>query len=485
MRLRLFRRAVLVLCGSMLAGGAAGRADIQNPGRSSFPGERSVNRQGEKPPNAVAVTTGVVQGGTVTVVLRARGHSGEMVDFLLRTPPEHGTLDGAPHQLTLSSASVTYTPRPGDDAQEDSFTYAVQTRSSPVSAEARVVVRIQEPPPALAFSPAELDFGTVKAGESTRAEVTLTNQGGGEATGRLDPPAPWVVEGPTSYRLLRGASQTFTLVFKPFDEHAYTDALHLRYETGGGVRLVGTGLGGKVAGAPVGAPVGTLAGGPSSPGSAPGADDTPASLPPVAADGSRPGQDPGAPVSVASLPVGAGVTHLEPSFAGGGMPSMPSATDAAGADPEGDGVSSFNIVARGRTTLDLNWRALSPPPKSYRVELQHLSLDPDGKLIVEWLPYARVEFTTAHGFVNARLSGLSPDSQEWVRIVAVDLNGQLTTPSPMRVVYTLPPATWWRPTPLKVLFALLLLCGGLVLRNRLEVNQILREIDDPRRVREA
>ncbi len=253
-------RAVLVLWALTLCGAA--RADIQNPGRSSFPGERSVNRQGEKPPNAVAVTAGVVQGGTVTILLRARGHAGEMVDFLLRTPPEHGTLDAAPRQLTLNTASVTYTQRPGDDAPEDSFTYAVQTRTSAVSSEERVTIRIQEPPPVLATVPSELDFGAVKAGESTRAEVTLTNQGGGEATGRLEPPAPWTVDGPASYRLARGASQTFALVFQPTGEQAYVDALHFRYETGGGVRLIGTGLAGPGQRAMVGGTEAALAGHP-------------------------------------------------------------------------------------------------------------------------------------------------------------------------------------------------------------------------------
>ncbi len=479
---RFFRRVVLALWALALSGVA--RADIQNPGRSSFPGERIVRRQGERPPNAVPVTTGVVQGSTVTVVLRARGHAGDMIDFLLRTPPEHGTLDANPRQLTLSSAAVVYTPRPGDDALEDSFTYAVQTRGSPVSAEVRVVIHIQEPPPVLAFSPAELDFGTVKAGESTRAEVTLTNQGGGEATGRLDPPAPWVVEGPTSYRLPRGASQTFALVFKPSDERAYTDALHFRYETGGGVRLVGTGLGGPAPAPAAGGTDGALAGHPLSPRSVPGVNAA-ASLPPVTSGAPQLVRDSGAPVPVASPPINTGVTHLEPSVQGDGLPSMPSATDPAGADSDVSGVTALSVRARGRTTLDLSWRVPTPPPKSYRVELRYLSLDPDDRLVVEWRPYARVEFTTAQGFVNARLTGLSPDSQECLRIVAVDATGQLATPSPLLVVDTLPPATWWRPTPLKVLFALLLLCGGLVLRNRWEVSQMLREIDDSRRRREA
>ena len=476
MRPRLFRRAVLVLWTLTLCGGV--RADIQNPGRSSFPGERSVNRQGERPPNAVAVTAEVVQGNTVTITLRARGHAGEMVDFLIRTPPEHGTLAGPPRQLTLNTASVVYLPRPGDDSLADSFTYAVQTRDSPVSAEERVTIRIQDAPPVLAIVPAELDFGAVKAGESTRAEVTLTNQGGGEAVGRLDPPAPWVVDGPATYHLVRGASQTFALVFQPTGEHAYADALHFRYEIGGGVRLVGTGLGGPRPPSAIGGTDPTLAGHPVLPHAVPGVNDDAASLPPTVADPSRTERhDPGAPVPVASPRA----ASLEPSIQGNGAPSMPSALDPAGTDYNDNGVSGFSVRARGRTTVDLSWRALTPPPKSYRVELRYLSLDRDDRLIVEWRPYARVDFETAHGFVNARLSGLTPASEVCVRIVAVDASGRLATPSPLRVMYTLPPSTWWQPTPLKVLCALLLLCGGLAVRHRWEVHQILREIDDSRR----
>ncbi len=473
MRSRFFRRAVLVVWTLLLCGLA--HADIQNPGRSSFPGERNVNRQGEKPPNALAVTASVVQGGTVSIVLRARGHAGEMVDFLLRTPPEHGTLDVAPHQLTLNSASVTYTPRPGDDALADSFTYAVQTRTSAVSAEERVTIHIQDAPPVLAFVPSELDFGAVKAGESTRVEVTLTNQGGSEAVGRVDPPAPWVVDGPASYHLRRGASQTFALVFQPTGEHAYADALHFRYEIGGGVRLVGTGLAGPNQPV-VGGTEAALAGHPLSPRTAPGVNDT-ASLPPAVADVSRPGHAPGAPVPLATP----AANSLEPAIQGGGGLSMPSAINPLGADLDDHGVTGFSVTGHGRTTLDLSWRMPNPPPKSYRVELRYLSLDPDDRLVVEWRPYAQVDFETAHGFVNARVSGLSPASEACVRIVAVDAAGRLAAPSPLLVMHTLPPSTWWRPTPLKVLFALLLLCGGLALRHRWEVNQILGEINESRR----
>ncbi len=126
-----------------------------------------------------------------------------------------------------------------------------------------------------------------------------------------------------------------------------------------------------------------------------------------------------------------------------------------------------------------------PTPKSYRVEMQHLSLDPNDKLVVDWRPYALVEFKAEHGFVNAQVSGLPANTPQGLRIVAVDTTGRLATPSRLRVVYTLPPATWWRPTPLKVLFALLLVCGGLMLRQRLETRQILSELDASRVRRES
>ncbi len=307
------RRAILFGAALMLLGAAA-RADIQNPGRSSFPGDRATERQGERPASGVPQTVAVAEGRSVTIILRARGHAGEMIDFLLRTPPAHGTLDGEVRQLTLNTAAVVYSHRPGDDANADSFSFAVQTRGSSVSAEAVVTVRIQEPPPSLVAVPAELDFGTVKAGGSTRAEVTLTNAGGGEASGRLDPPSPWEVDGPTAYRLSRGASQTFALVFRPEAERVYTEVLHFRDETGGGVRVVGTGLGGPPA-QKFALPPGTNAELAAARSALAGAN-AQASAP--EGDSTRSAVGPGAPTVPAASPTASvGVASLEPAGRGG------------------------------------------------------------------------------------------------------------------------------------------------------------------------
>ena len=116
-------------------------------------------------------------------------------------------------------------------------------------------------PPVLAITPAELDFGLVKAGESAQAEFTLENQGGSEASGRVEPPAPFAVDGPAEYRLARGARRTFRIVFRPTTDQVFNEALHFQFETGGGVGLVGTGLAapgeGLVARANPGNPVAT------------------------------------------------------------------------------------------------------------------------------------------------------------------------------------------------------------------------------------
>ena len=127
----------------------------------------------------------------------------------------------------------------------------------------------------------------------------------------------------------------------------------------------------------------------------------------------------------------------------------------------------------------------SPAPKRYRVEIRYLSLDPDDRLLVDWRPYAQVEYQPAPGFVTAHLYGLSPETQVCLRVVSVDAAGRLSTPSPLMITYTLPAATWWRPTALKLLWVLLFICGGMVVRNRWETSQILREIDESRRHRMA
>ena len=238
-----WRGLALAVCALALLSGPAARGDIQKSSKAGSPGDRGARRQ-EPPPSAVAGTARVNLDGSVEIVLQSHGGGGQEVDFLIRQPPAHGTLTGPPRQLTRNTVAVTYVHRVGDGPQDDVFTFAVQVLGGKVSAAERVVITVADTAPDLAVSPAELDFGAVNAGDTSRAEITLENRGGGVASGEFAPPAPWEVDGSSSYRLARGERQTFALVFRPVRSASFSENVRLAGEAGGRtVRLIGIGLG--------------------------------------------------------------------------------------------------------------------------------------------------------------------------------------------------------------------------------------------------
>ena len=450
--------------------------DIQQPPRAHAPGERRVQRRGEGPAIALSAEALVEQGGTVVIVLHADGQIGKSLDFQVRTRPQHGTITGGPSRISRNSESVVYNHTPGDDATDDEFTFCVQAPGSALSAPETVHVRIVPSPPLLVASPGELDFGAVKAGDSARAQLTLENRGGSETSGVVSPPAPWVVEGSPGYRLGRGASQTFQIVFRPREEQAFTENLHFQHETGGGVRLVGTGLAdptrvvaSKVAEAPasdVGSGDGSLTLFPAVSASPP-----PPSPAPAIANAS----------AKATLPDPVAAVRTNPNEQIGPLHDLTLGPRDQTAIPLNEAmVKRVDVRSVGSSTVDLAWKPPDPKPASYRVELRYLSME-DDKVRLDWRPYALVEVNAGRDEVTAHLRGLPSTGLQFVRVVAVDHAGRLSSPSPLLTLALHPPSTWWHPTLLKVLAALLLVCGGLVLYKRWEDQQMLQEIDASRR----
>ena len=233
-------RAVCVLA---LLSGPVARGDIQKSSKAAGQSERA-RHQEEPPPSAVAGKASVNLDGSVEIVLQAHGGESQEVDFLVRQPPAHGTLAGPPRQLTRNTAAITYVHRAGDGARDDVFTFAVQVLGGRVSASAPVVIGVADSAPELVATPVELDFGAVNAGDTSRAEITLENRGGGVTAGELVPPAPWEVAGPPGYRLARGERRTFPLVFRPVRDGSFSETMRLPGQGGGrGVHLIGIGLG--------------------------------------------------------------------------------------------------------------------------------------------------------------------------------------------------------------------------------------------------
>lgn len=454
------------------------RADIQQARQRRLPANRSLR---DLPPNGVEQTVQVNLGGRVDITLEAHGQTGKTIEFILRDLPLHGTLTDL-RPLTRNSAAVTYVQDPGDPAENDQFTYAVQARGSVVSAATAVPIQIIPLPPRLIATPAALDFGVVDVGGTSRAQVTIENQGGSVAAGRLLPPSPWVIEGSPDYRIAPGEKRTFQLVFTPGFGKVFEDEVVLGNLASQRVRLVGTGIGReaplKLAAADAGGnPV--EARGAGSTGRVALGDLGSASAARSVASGGRAGApggaaaagSPGNPAGPAPTPFAASPTVL------------PGAPNPAGRDPailNDAGVEKLEVRWSDAHGMKIAWKTPSPPPKGYRVELRYLSLDPDHNLVVDWRSYARVEFTTAAGETAAVLCGLPSGTRQTVRVVAVDGQGRAAAPSSFVQADLAPGANWLRITPLRLMLMALAVCLALIWRRKRETRLILQSISDAR-----
>jgi hypothetical protein len=173
------------------------------------------------PPMAKPVSASVFLGQSVEIPLLIGGRVVEPVTFLIRKPPQHGTLSGL-KRTGKTSASVTYTPEPAAAPGSDTFSFAAQSLDSPVSASAPVWIQVQEPLPVLEFEK-EMNYGTVFLGDSAAKPLVLRNSGGGVASGVIRGNPPWKVGAEPSYRIAPGASFTVPLVFEPREERDFSE----------------------------------------------------------------------------------------------------------------------------------------------------------------------------------------------------------------------------------------------------------------------
>jgi hypothetical protein len=453
------------------------RADIQDPNKPHGKGAREQRR--EPPANGVPQTETIDQGGRVEIILHSQGQIGKWVDFLIRSQPAHGSLLGRPRQLTRNTASVIYVHHADDGPGTDSFTYSVQVDGTAVSAPVPITIEIRDTAPAVVVSPAELDFGAVRVGDTSGADLVLQNQGGGEAVGRLELPAPWTVDGAADYRLTRGQQQSFHILFGPKSGRSFSETVPLQTDTGAPVHLLGTGLGRP--GEPAAVAVAAVS--PLSPPSAqPAPAPSPAAPPAVALAPSTP--SPAAPPRLAGPNAVANVDPLQ------GMQVGPDPVPGAPPSVVWDnpalltfydsGVKQIKLRGAGRTTLDISWKPLTPAPKSYRIELRYLAIDHDQRLRVDWRPYAKADIHMGKDLCTATVRDLAPQTLQTLRVVALDFSGRVAGASATLQAFTLPASTFWRVTPLRVFVVLLLVCFGLAVRRRLDDRRLIREIDEAR-----
>ncbi len=458
----------------------AGWSDIQAPTTAKGGGAKEQRR--EQPAHGVDQEIAVDQGGSVELTLRARGQIGKWIDFAIRTQPEHGSV-GELRQVNRDSATITYTHRAADGPGTDSFAFVVHAPGSEVSAPATVNVTIRDTPPAIVANPAELDFGAVKVGDTSGADLTLQNSGGGEAIGRLDLPRPWVVEGSADYRLARGQQQTFHVLFAPQTGRSFSETLPLPSLAGPPTHLLGTGLG-RPGEAELAASTGFVSGlNASSPAAGAGISAARAAGAGTKAEiaafsrSERPG-DSSTANPAASEPQQVIQIPDDTAAAAAGNPFVH--LDTSGYSTLYDsGIKHLQFRGATRTTLDISWQGLNPAPKNYRIELRYLTIDGE-KLGIDWRPYGQVTIQASTGLCTATIRGITPGTRQTVRVVAVDFSGRLLAGSATIQANTLPPSTFWQITPLKTLFGLLLLCGALVVRRRWEERQLLRAMAESR-----
>ena len=171
--------------------------------------------KGVAPPPVISQTIAVRRGEKIEVPLGIYGTRGELLEFLIRTPPAHGKLS-AIKSMTMNTATVTYTPSLRATAAEDRFAYAVRG-SEGVSAPGVITLRFVEPVVAAPRlrAPNEIDFPPVFPGQRSTAEMELANEGGGMIEGEIAAPDPWSIEGLKFFRLGAGQRTTIKLVFTP------------------------------------------------------------------------------------------------------------------------------------------------------------------------------------------------------------------------------------------------------------------------------
>ncbi|MFV0337068.1 MAG: hypothetical protein ACK5LK_02325 [Chthoniobacterales bacterium] len=192
---------------------------------SSFAAKEEFISPGPSPPIAKNIEITVYVGETVDIPLQALGRAADQSKFLLRSYPKFGNL-GEIIPAKPGHATINYEHRKGGAVGiTDSFTYAVQSHDSPVSAPGKVLIRIIERPPVFEI-PKVVDFGEVISGRSKKKIFTISNQGGGVISGQIKVFPPWYLTAPPYYHLGAGQKQQIEVEIRPeetgdFSEHIF------------------------------------------------------------------------------------------------------------------------------------------------------------------------------------------------------------------------------------------------------------------------
>jgi hypothetical protein len=191
------------------------------------------------PPMAQPQSLSVFRGRSIDVPLRAQGRAPGQLKFLIRSLPVKGHL-GEIRLTGPKSAEITYFH---DDTSEgtDSFTFAVQTFDSPVSAAAPITISIAEEPPALTVTKS-VDFGTLEVGTTGEEQIVVQNSGGGILEGVAEVSPPWKISGSAEYRLGRNQIKKLRVICAPEEEQDYSGRLVFSHDARAAVELTASAI---------------------------------------------------------------------------------------------------------------------------------------------------------------------------------------------------------------------------------------------------
>lgn len=221
-------------CSSRLGALAAAALVFLPPGAARA--ERRTAPSPAIPPPVQPLAVKVQRGEPGEILLRTYGRKNETLQYLIRTPPEHGRLT-EPRAVERDISAVTYTPPADLAVVRDRFSYAAQNGAG-VSAAAEVVITIVDAAPLLDL-PVSLEFPAVLAGATVARSLEITNRGGGLAEGRVSVEAPWKIDGSANYRLGAGTRAVIRLVFAPVEPGTFDRLVRFSSQPDSGVAVHG------------------------------------------------------------------------------------------------------------------------------------------------------------------------------------------------------------------------------------------------------
>ena len=192
------------------------------------------------PPEGVPMRIEVPRGRAVLITLSAYSITSPITRFRIKRTSHAGKL-GTPRLVSASTAQVRYQPPAGAGPGDDSFVFEVQSDAG-VSAPAEVDITITDKAP-LFIAPTDIEFGQVLTGGTVRKSLDLQNIGGSIIDGTIKVPDGWTVDGDPDYHLGPGAKQTYTLIFNPTAQTAYTGDIEYTGNLDRATDLNGEGVG--------------------------------------------------------------------------------------------------------------------------------------------------------------------------------------------------------------------------------------------------